>query len=146
MPPFRWRFFDDQSEIGPGLRLADGRVIFFGATSQTAIYTPSGSTSPGMWVAGPNIPGDNGCDDAPGAVLRDGTVLIATGPSGTYNSPVTFYIYNPASNSFSLAAPLSNNFVPFGSRMLALPNGDVLFNDGSNGLAAKHIVVATPVS
>ncbi len=124
--------FDSLGEIGPAVLLPDGQAIFFGATSNTAIYTPSGTSSPGTWVAGPTIPNGNGCDDAPAAVLRDGTVLLAAGPSGTYNGPTTFYTYNPTGNTFSAVtgAP-SIGGAPYGSRMLALPNGDVLFASGS---------------
>jgi len=44
------------TEEGPGLLLPNGKVIFFGGTTHTAIYTPSGTTSPGSWVAGPDFP------------------------------------------------------------------------------------------
>ncbi len=40
-------------ETGAGLLLPNGKAIYFGGTTHTAIYTPSGSTSPGSWVAGP---------------------------------------------------------------------------------------------
>ena len=70
--------YDSLGEIGPGLLLNNGQAIFFGATSTSVIYTPSGTSSPGTWTAGPTIPSGNGCDDAAGAVLRDGTVLLAT--------------------------------------------------------------------
>jgi len=137
--------FDTLGEIGPGLLLNDGRAIFFGATSTSVIYTPSGSSSPGTWTAGPAIPSGNACDDAPGAVLPDGTILLATGPTGTYNGPTTYYLYDPVANSFSLApnAP-SVSDAPFVARMLALPDGNVLvqanglkvFNPGTSAAAA----------
>ena len=44
--------------MGPGVLLADGRVLQLGRSSNTAIYTPS--TTPGgtgTWTAGPVIPG-----------------------------------------------------------------------------------------
>jgi autotransporter-associated beta strand protein len=119
--------FDSLGEIGPGVLLNNGQVIYFGATSTSVIYTPSGTTSPGTWTAGPAIPNGDGCDDAAAAVLRDGTVLVATGPTGTYNGPTTFYIYNPTTNSFSAAPNAPSDSGPsFVSRMLALPDGNVL--------------------
>jgi autotransporter-associated beta strand protein len=123
--------FDGLGELGPGLLLNDGRAIFFGATSTSVIYTPSGTSSPGTWTSGPAIPNSLGCDDAPGAVLRDGTILLATGPTGTYNGPTTFYIYDPVANSFSLApnAPTISG-APYTERMLALPDGTVLLEAG----------------
>jgi len=74
------------NELGPGLRLLDGRVFLIGANGLTALYTPSTNT----WAAGPDIqgvlngnPAVFGADDAPGAVLPNGHVLFAAdaGPS-----------------------------------------------------------------
>ncbi len=142
--------FDGLGEIGPGLLLNDGRAIFFGATSTSVIYTPSGTSSLGTWTAGPAIPSSSdgtalGCDDASAAVLGDGTVLLATGPSGTYNGPTTFYIYNPTTNTFA-TVPNQPSFggPSFETRMLALPDGNVLvlagslyeYNPGTTAVAA----------
>jgi hypothetical protein len=77
-------------ELGPSLRLQDGRVFFVGATPHTALYNPATNT----WSAGPNTRGTLngirspfGADDAPGAVLPNGHVIYAAdaGPSG-FNS------------------------------------------------------------
>jgi hypothetical protein len=130
------QIYDSLGEIGPGLLLNDGRAIFFGGTGHTAIYTPSGSSSPGTWAAGPDIPGGNGCDDNPGVMLRDGTVLLATGPVGTYDGTTTFYIYDPNNSQtpFSLAANQPANTIRHDlDRMLALPDGNALvfvYGDG----------------
>ena len=78
-------------ELGPVLRLQDGRMIVIGATQHTALYTPSTNT----WAAGPDIMGTlNGIaspfggDDAPGAILPSGHVIFAAdaGPSGFTSS------------------------------------------------------------
>jgi hypothetical protein len=126
--------FDSLHELGPGVLLADGRAFFIGATGHTVLYTPSGTNSPGTFVAGPDLPAGLGDDDAPGAVLPDGTVLCVAGPSGTYNGPTTFYIYDPVANSFTnIAAPGGSvTGAPFGGRMLDLPNGTVLFTTGGS--------------
>jgi plastocyanin/regulation of enolase protein 1 (concanavalin A-like superfamily) len=126
--------YDGLGEIGAGVRLADGRAFFLGSTGHTAIYTPTGTTSPGTWVAGPDIPGGLGTDDAPAAVLPDGTVLCAVGPAGTYNGPVTFYTYNPTTNAFSTVSGAPTGGVPYGDRMLDLPDGTVLVNNGGSTL------------
>ncbi|MBV9303151.1 MAG: hypothetical protein JOY62_19500 [Acidobacteriaceae bacterium] len=72
-------------ELGPVLRLQDGRVIVIGANQHTALYTPSTNT----WQPGPDIIGklsnpygsiDHaffGADDAPAALLPNGHVLLA---------------------------------------------------------------------
>jgi len=78
-------------ELGPALRLQDGRIMVVGATQHTALYTPSTNT----WAAGPDISGTLngiaspfGADDAPGAILPNGHVFFAAdaGPAGFTSS------------------------------------------------------------
>jgi Kelch motif len=78
-------------ELGPSLRLQDGRVLEIGATPNTALYNPGTNT----WNAGPNItgtlngiPSPFGADDAPGAILPNGHVIFAAdaGPAGFTSS------------------------------------------------------------
>ena len=73
-------------ELGPLLRLQDGRVLVVGANQHTGLYTPGTNT----WAAGPDImgtlsgnPAPFGADDAPAAILPNGHVIIAAdaGPS-----------------------------------------------------------------
>ncbi len=68
------------SELGPLLRLQDGRVLAIGATQHTALYTPGAN----LWSAGPDIMGTLngnqspfGADDAPAAILPNGHVILA---------------------------------------------------------------------
>ena len=93
--------WDGEGEEGPGLLLPSGKVFFLGATGHTAIYTPTGAASPGTWIAGPDIPNSQGTDDAPGAMMVNGVELCAVGPLGTYNSPTSFYEYDPVANAFT---------------------------------------------
>jgi hypothetical protein len=78
-------------ELGPSLRLLDGRSFLVGATGHTALYTPSTNT----WAAGPDIMGSLhghaalfGADDAPAAIMPNGHVLLAadSGPSPVQSS------------------------------------------------------------
>ncbi len=73
-------------ELGPALRLLDGRAFIVGANGNTAHYNPSGNS----WAPGPVITGTLngisatfGSDDAPGAILPNGQVIFAAdaGPS-----------------------------------------------------------------
>jgi hypothetical protein len=79
-------------ELGPMLRLQDGRVLVIGATQNTGIYNPATNS----WAAGPEIVGTLangphpetrrvpfGADDAPAAELPNGHVIFAAdaGPS-----------------------------------------------------------------
>jgi hypothetical protein len=73
-------------ELGPVIRLQDGRVLEIGGNQHTALYTPSTNT----WSAGPdtigtlyspygNIENANfGADEAPAAELPNGHVILAT--------------------------------------------------------------------
>jgi hypothetical protein len=60
------------SELGGALLLPNGKAFFLGSTGHTALYTPSGTTSPGNWIAGPDIPGSHGTPDAPAAAMVTG--------------------------------------------------------------------------
>jgi hypothetical protein len=137
-------------EIGNGHLLPNGKVFYIGSTTNTAIYTPGASvTSAGSWVAGPPmIFGTNqlGQSDAPGAMMINGKILCCLGPSATYNGPCSFYEYDYTSNEFSqVGAPGGGNTLgntaPFGTSMLDLPDGTVLFIDGQN---ATSLYVYTP--
>jgi hypothetical protein len=76
-------------ELGPILRLQDGRVFVIGANNHTALYTPSTNT----WAAGPDIAGTLsnsfgtinsaafGADDAPAALMPNSHVLLAPMPA-----------------------------------------------------------------
>src|SRR5262249_21574618 len=44
-------------ELGAAFLLPNGKAFFLGSTGHTGLYTPSGTTSPGVWAAGPDIPG-----------------------------------------------------------------------------------------
>jgi regulation of enolase protein 1 (concanavalin A-like superfamily) len=121
---------DSLGEYGVDTLLPNGNALFIGSGGNSAIYTPSGSTAPGTWVAGPSIPGGLGEDDASGAMLRDGTFLVTAGPSASYGGPTSFYDYDPSTNAFTaVAGPDADSQAPFLTRMLALPNGDVLYSE-----------------
>jgi hypothetical protein len=85
-------------ELGPLLRLQDGRILAIGATQHTALYNPATNT----WAAGPDIsgmlngiPSPFGADDAPGAILPNGHVIFAAdaGVSGfTSSGNINFWL------------------------------------------------------
>jgi hypothetical protein len=117
------------SEIGPGTVMMDGRVIWFGASGHTAIYTPVAGQQ-GSWVAGPDMPVVNGdalvASDVPALLEPNGRVLVVG--QGATSASAQFIEYVPASNSFALVGSYGpsgfndNEYV----RMLLLPNGHAL--------------------
>lgn len=149
-------------EEGPGLLLPNGKAIFFGGTGHTAIYTPSGGTSPGSWAAGPDFPNSQGMPDAPAAMLVNGKILCAVcqAPYATnhiYNSPISFYEYDYVANSFTqVTAPGGGSTladVAFAALMCELPDGTILFGhrqtdfyvyqpDGAALAAGKPVISA----
>lgn len=136
-------------ECGPAFLLPNGKAFYIGSTPHSALYTPTGTTSPGTWQAGPNIPGNLGAPDAPAAMMNNGKILCALSPTpynlgGTnyvFTTPSYFYEYDYSSGSIGaftqIHAPgggYTRNEVTYGDRMLVLPDGGVLFTDGGTQL------------
>jgi hypothetical protein len=122
-------------ELGGATLLPNGNAFFLGATGHTAIYTPSGTTSPGTWIAGPTIPGAHGTPDAPAAMMPNGRLLCSVSPVPTsanhFPPPTTFYEYDWQSNSFTSVPATSGPSDPlscYTGAMLVLPDGGVLFS------------------
>lgn len=126
-------------ELGPAMLLPNGKAIFFGATSHTALYTPSGTTNAGAWVAGPDFPNAQGMPDAPAAMLVNGKVLCAVEQVATNSAewypPVSFYEYDYHNNNFTqVSAPgggATFNDECWPTLLLDLPDGTVLFGHRS---------------
>ncbi len=125
-------------EAGASLLLPDGRGFFIGSTSTTALYTPSGTTANGTWVAGPPIPNNLGAPDAAAAMMPNGHILCAFSPTPSasdvdsiFKSPTYFYEYNYVTNAFTqVSAPDGTPSLNIGSyltNMLVLPDGNILY-------------------
>jgi hypothetical protein len=134
-------------EIGAGMLMYNGKVIFFGAAKagthgKTVLYTPPATPSgTGTWVPGPDIPQVGGqtivCNDCPAALLPNGNVLFTSAPfmNGTWGSPVSFFEYDPSTNISSPEAPPPNNGqVVYMSRLMLTPGGQVLFGAGTKDI------------
>ncbi len=137
-------------ETGPAVNLPDGSVLFLGANSNTAIYVPSGDTTAGTWIRGPQIPGHNGITDGSAASMADGHVLCAVSPApngadpdSIFHTPTYFYEFDYLTDSFTLVdAPVGGPFMPssppsipvatYGCQMLNLPDGTILFSNQYN--------------
>ncbi len=128
-------------KIGAAMLLPAGNILFLGSTGHTALYSVSGTTAPGMWLVGPDIPSSKATPDAPAAVLTPGNLLCAVGPSVTsgnpFPTPTTFYEYSPYANAFSSApSPIGTavNQPTYQSAFLCLPDGGVLWSHGAADL------------
>ena len=129
-------------EAGAGFMLPDGRAWFIGSKPTSAYYTPSGTTSPGTWAAGPAIPGGQGAPDAASAMMVNGQVLLAVSPTPAFASDfpdsTDFYVFDYTTNTFTrVGAPgITGDTIvepSYVTNMLALPDGTILFaNQGDN--------------
>ncbi len=136
------------TEIGPGVLLPNGKVFFIGGSGATVYYTPSGSSAPGTWTAGPSLPSGQGAIDAAAAMMIDGKILCAASPiptmPGSFPSPTRLYEFDYISNTFTPISwpgfgstdmhPCNNNY------MLDLPDGTVLFST----LNSRELYIYTP--
>jgi hypothetical protein len=136
-------------ELGPLMLVRghgiDGRVLAIGATGHTGLYSPSRK----LWSPGPDIVGTVGGNsalfgaaDAPAAVMPSGHVLLAADASptlGLFAPPTQLFDFNPVSNTISPVSPAipGSNLAAnpsYVTRMLMLPTGEVLLEDGSQQL------------
>jgi hypothetical protein len=139
-------------EIGPQVVLPGGSTFVVGAGTSSEIAPAKCTTrreaptalydyAARKWVNGPAIPTIGGLQydsaDGPGSILPDGNVLFDVSPC-VYNAPIAFFLYHASTNTLSAVPNVPNaaNDSTYYTRLLALPNGQVLFNDGSRQLLA----------
>jgi hypothetical protein len=148
-------------EAGSAVLLPNGKAIFFGATGHNCIYTPTGTTAEGSWVAAPDFPTINGSitsmDDAPSAMMVNGHILCGVGPAPTasaeFFNPLYFVEYDYVSNTFT---QVTSNFPAIGkdyiasassyqANLLDLPDGTVLMSiDQQAGDTSQKYYIYTP--
>jgi len=141
-------------ETGSAFLLPDGRAWFIGSPGTTAYYTPSGTTSPGTWAAGPTIPGGQGCPDAAAAMMVNGKILCAVSPApssfGVFQSPTAYYEFNYLTNTFTqIHAPSGGYTVNqpcYYTGMLDLPDGTVLYADQYSSQYYVYTPDGTPLA
>jgi hypothetical protein len=121
----------------------DGRVICFGATGHTCVYTPGGTGEKGSWVQGPDLPvAPNGGQLTAADVLQQFWSLTVQFwwwrcRPGT-NTTMAFVEYDPAQNTCSIVAgaPTLTDTAPNSYqnvKMLLLPNGHGLVSVPAGG-------------
>jgi hypothetical protein len=141
---------DPNKEIGPQVVMPGGDTFVVGAGTapppapgsnacdvSTNAHTSVYHFQSGRWTAGPTIPtfGGNQFDsaDGPASILPNGNVLFDVSKC-VFETPTRFFLYSPATNTLTQEAdpPNAANDSTFFTRMLVLPTGQVLFNDGSH--------------
>lgn len=158
------------SEVGPATLLPDGRAFIVGGIHKTAIYTPSGDTTMGSWVMGPDIPMNLCSVDGAGAMMPNGKFIFCAGPKNLSSASTDqflppSYFFEFDYNTNTIAQTIAPNggdslFVPtYYTNMLVLPDGNILYAsqgdyqyylympDGPQLLAGKPTVnTVTPIS
>lgn len=135
------------AEIGPQVEMPGGNTFVVGAgtgpeapaacTTHTAAPTALYDYAAGRWVNSPAIPTIGGMQydsaDGPASILPDGNVLFDVSPC-VYNTPLAFDMYVAKSNTIVPVPNVPNaaHDSTYYTRLLALPNGQVLFADGSS--------------
>ena len=129
------------AEMGPAvLRGDNGYVIQFGATPNNASY----DYTEGLWVSAPSFPipfvcngisyENAGVNDGPASILPDGHVLVAANPVNKEQDAVfcsVFFEFDGTNLNPVPGYGDADTKPTFGLRMLALPSGDVMVEDGS---------------
>ena len=107
----------------------NGWVLATGATGATAVY----NTSHRVWSAGPSLPVIAGQQytiaDGPGSILPDGNVLLGASPAGS--APTHYFVFDGTTLTQVADAPGAPSDLPFYTRMLVLPTGQVMFTGNS---------------
>ncbi len=124
--------YDPPGEMGPALLRPDGTVFAIGADGNTAIYTPpaAGSTATGTWAIGPAMPSGLNVEDGPAALLPSGNVLFGGSP-GDSGTGLKYFEFNGTTLTSVPAPGRANSDATYFTQLLVLPNGQVLFVDGS---------------
>jgi hypothetical protein len=132
-------FDPSNSETGPQVLMPSGSVFAAGGTGpgvagHTALYGTNG-----LWTQGPDFPstsdGPVDCEDAPGALLPNGNVLVAASPGGEANS-VHFFEFDGANftedpRPTTPNAPTEPTWL---QKFLVLPTGQVLLTDNTTNI------------
>ncbi len=118
------------NEVGPAMLRPDGTVFATGANGAGAGHTSIYNVNTGAWTPGPDFPGNLDVADGPAALLPDGNVLVSASP-GIFRNGTQFFEWDGTNLNPVPATPNSPDNSSWYGRMLVLPNGQVLYTDGS---------------
>jgi hypothetical protein len=128
-------------EIGPAVLRPDGTVFAVGSLGFTSIY----HSDTGTWSVGPQLPpsvdgSPMTADDAPGALLPNGNVLIAVNGGKKPDHipfsgpPAYFFEFDGTNFNPEPAIPNAAAEEAFEMNLLVLPTGEILEADGTKDI------------
>ena len=139
---------DAGHETGPALLRYDGTAFFLGGNPHTAVYSPTASPP---WSNGVDLPDQDGKKigivDGPAALMVNGNVLFGAGQisdTGDWSSPCWYFEFD--GTAFNRTNDPPNNDCPtYSTRLLLLPDGDVMFcREDDSSFYAYHSDAAIP--
>lgn len=143
----------DVAETGAGLLRYDGTAFFLGGNQHTGVYSPGGNP---QWSNGGDLPAQGGQNigimDGPGALLVNGNILFGAAPINpnattadqSYLSPCSYFEFDGSTFNRTNDPP-NNNCPTYVTRLLLLPNGDIMFaREDDSSFYAYHSDAAQP--
>jgi hypothetical protein len=136
LPLYDWA----AAETGSAQLLPDGRGVFFGGSGNVLYYSPTGTSAPGAWTAGPHMPASLGAPDGPSAMMANGKILCSLSDTNLaatwFLAPTYFYEFDYLLGTWTqLHAPIGGdtlNGPSAGNDMLILPDASVLFSNAGS--------------
>jgi hypothetical protein len=121
---------DEDFELGPQVfSPVSNKMLAIGAAGASAVYNATNR----KWSAGPDLPviGGQRFDSADGAaaLLPNGNVLLDASP-GDFAAPTHFFVYDGRGFNQIADTPKAPKISSFQTRLLVLPTGQVLYDDG----------------
>lgn len=130
-------------EVGPAVLRPDGTIIQFGSTSQgfNNVYdtnAPGWKNHDAAW----DFPSGLDVQDGPAALLPCGNVLVQASDGLFGNQGSTFFEFDGTATT-QITNPPANaaNVQSYQGRMVVLPNGQILYSDGT---ATLQLYTANP--
>jgi Kelch motif/Bacterial Ig-like domain (group 2) len=142
------------SEAGAGYLLPNGKVFFIGSTPTTAYYTPTGTTSPGTWAAGPAIPKSQGEPDAASSMMPNGHILMTLSPTpvagDNFPDTTAWYEFDYTTNTYThILSPWGDsieNMATYITNMLVLPDGSIMYGTQGDNQYFVYAPGSAPVA
>jgi hypothetical protein len=138
-------------EIGPLLRLQDGRIFVIGANGHTALYDPSINS----WSQGPDVLGTLGgnpflysADDAVAAILPNGHVIfsadagigLSSAGNVTAGSPTMTGIPVAVTNALQAGWAVTGAGLPAGATILSVGSGQIIMSTNATATTAGESI------
>ena len=117
-------------EVGPGVLMATGNVIYFGARGCGPGHIATYNVGAGTWTAEQDFPSLFNVADGPASLETNGKVIVFASP-GVFEAGSQTFEWDPSNRSLTEISgpPNQLNDSSFQGHFLMLPNGQIMFTD-----------------